>query len=283
MSVRDSILHRLRGASLRNTEDAALVALALREFEFGTVTPLSGQLTSGAWTAGPEVGPPNAFQTALAVLALRSRRDPSATLAASRGIGWLSSLEPTERHWLWKWKFRLFDRQVRFDPDKYGWPWVAGTVSWVAPTALTMLALDAWQFKSVRIERANAMLLDRACLGGGWNAGNSVVFGVALDPHPDFTSMSLLALRGRSPSQADPIRLALDYLVNKLTSGRSTYSLAWGVMALSAYDDLRAEQLLHQLESVLSGSSAANLPPPILALAVLALEDPPFTFREFPL
>ena len=95
--------------------------------------------------------------------------------------------------------------------------------------------------------------------------------------------MSLLALRGRSPSQADPIRLALDYLVNKLTSGRSTYSLAWGVMALSAYDDLRAEQLLHQLESVLSGSSAANLPPPILALAVLALEDPPFTFREFPL
>jgi hypothetical protein len=146
-----------------------------------------------------------------------------------------------------------------------------------------MLALDAWQFKSARIERATAMLLDRACLGGGWNAGNSVVFGVALDPHPDFTSMALLALRERSPSQADPIRPALDYLSNKLTSSRSAYSLAWGVMALSAYDDLRAEQLLHQLESVLSSSSAVNLPPRILALAVLALEDPPFTFREFPL
>lgn len=176
MSVRDGILKRLRGASLRSTEDAALVALALRDFRFDTVTPIGGQLASGAWTASPGVGPPSAFQTALAVLALRSRRDPAATLAARRGMEWLSSLEPTESHWLWKWKFRFFDRQVRFDPDKYGWPWVEGTISWVAPTGLTMLALDAWHFKSLRIERATAMLLDRACPGGGWNAGNSVVF-----------------------------------------------------------------------------------------------------------
>ena len=36
--------------------------------------------------------------------------------------------------------FRLFDRQVRFDSAKSGWPWTLGTVSWVAPTALSILA-----------------------------------------------------------------------------------------------------------------------------------------------
>ena len=231
----------------------------------------------------PAVGPPNAFQTALAVLALRSWRDQSVTVAARRGIQWLSSLEPAEIHWLWKWKFRFFDRQVRFDPDKFGWPWVEGTVSWVAPTALTMLALEVWQFRSSRIDRATAMLLDRACPSGGWNAGNSVVFGVALDPHPDFTAVALLALVGRTSAQADPIRKALEYLSIKLMSCRSAYSLAWGVLALNAYGDPRAEQLRYQLESILTSPLLDNLQPRILALAALALEQPAFTFREFPL
>ena len=39
-----------------------------------------------------------------------------------------------------------------------------------------------------------AMLLDRACEGGGWNAGNSSVYGVPLRPQPDATAAALLAL-----------------------------------------------------------------------------------------
>jgi hypothetical protein len=39
-----------------------------------------------------------------------------------------------------KWKFRTTDRHVRFDPDKFGWPWVPDTNSWVVPTAFAMLA-----------------------------------------------------------------------------------------------------------------------------------------------
>ena len=30
---------------------------------------------------------------------------------------------------------------MRFDPNKYGWPWFSGTVSWVVPTAFSVLAL----------------------------------------------------------------------------------------------------------------------------------------------
>jgi hypothetical protein len=33
------------------------------------------------------------------------------------------------------------------------------------------------------------------CPGGGWNAGNSVVYGVALAPHIDATSIALAGLR----------------------------------------------------------------------------------------
>jgi hypothetical protein len=34
-----------------------------------------------------------------------------------------------EGNWLWKWKFRTTDHHVRFDPDKFGWPWFPDTVS----------------------------------------------------------------------------------------------------------------------------------------------------------
>ena len=36
-----------------------------------------------------------------------------------------------------------------------------------------------------RLRLGAEMLLDRACLGGGWNAGNAVVYGVPLRPHID--------------------------------------------------------------------------------------------------
>jgi hypothetical protein len=38
------------------------------------------------------------------------------------------------------------------------------------------------------------MMLDRKCPDGGWNAGNGVVFGVALAPHIDANAIALLAL-----------------------------------------------------------------------------------------
>jgi hypothetical protein len=280
MSVRDRVLQRLRVVIPRCTEEAALVALALRAVEFDTTALIRGQLRCGAWTVSPSVGQPNAFHTALAILALRSRPDQTARLAAHRGLAWLAAFQPAESHWLWKWKFRYFDRQVRFDPDKCGWPWVPGTVSWVAPTALSMLAFRAWQFENSRLERATAMLLDRACPGGGWNAGNSVVFGVALDPHVDFTAMALLALYGRIPANAEPIRKALEYLANRLTECDSVYSLAWGAMALRVHHDPQTERVRERLEEILTGPQTNHLTPRVHALAALALENPLFTFQE---
>lgn len=281
VSIRDSLLQRFRHANQTCTEELALIALALRASEKRTSTLVKGQLSCGAWSTSSVVGPPNAFHTAFAILALRSHPDPALDLPIHRGLEWLAALQPTESHWLWKWKFRFFDRQVRFDPDKFGWPWIPGTVSWVAPTALSMLAFREVQITPQRLRSATAMLLDRACPSGGWNAGNSVVFDVALDPHPDFTAMALLALRDLVAPTSDPIRKALAYLPIRLASSHSIYSLAWGTMALAVHQSPQTELLRCRLEEIAASPQSMRLPPRILALASLALEHPTFTFREF--
>jgi len=67
----------------------------------------------------------------------------SAIPARMRGFHWLLNCAGEESNWFWKWKFRTADRHVRFDPDKYGWPWFPDTVSWVVPTAFSILSLAA--------------------------------------------------------------------------------------------------------------------------------------------
>jgi hypothetical protein len=125
------------------------------------------------------------------------------------------------------------------------------------------------------------MLLDRACPQGGWNAGNSVVFGVNLDPHPDFTAMAVLALRGCGPAYEILLNRSLNYLATRLEGSSSPYSLAWAVMALSANGHRDAGHLRRQLECCAAARSDA-LSQRVLALAALALEDPPYLFQEAP-
>jgi hypothetical protein len=240
---------------------------------------LRQQLPSGAWAAIPNADLPNAYCTALALVALQSHRTPAVGQAADRAFEFLDDLRGRESHWLWQWKFRFFDRQVCFDPSKSGWPWVPGTVSWVAPTALAILAFRTWRRQSPRVAVAADMLLDRACPQGGWNAGNSVVFGVELDPHPDFTAMVTLALRHSIYGREPVLLRSLDYLVARLTPAHSPYSLAWAVIALSAYGHEGADQLRSQLKASILPRIAA-VPARILALAALALEVPAFQYDE---
>jgi hypothetical protein len=222
---------------------------------------------------------PNTYHTALALLAFRFYRFPTVQGAADHAFAWLAAQRGLESHWLWQWKFRLFDRQVRFDPSKSGWPWVPGTASWVAPTALAMLAFRAWRHESPRLAEGAEMLLDRACPQGGWNAGNPGVFGVELDPHPDFTAMAVLALRHSAHRRETIVRRSLDYLATRLNTSPSPYSLAWAVLALSAYGHDEAARLRSRLQEV-AASKASVLPARVLALTALALERPAFTFEE---
>lgn len=272
VSIRVALIDRLRRSQPLSIEGLALATLALRNDDptwRGIL--IKHQLPCGAWPGMPG-GPPNAFCTALAILALGEK--------AHGGVEWLINLEPIENHWLYQWRFRLFDRQVRFDPTKSGWPWVDGTVSWVAPTAMSILAVQRQRPGHPRLRKATAMLIDRACPAGGWNAGNSVVFGVDLAPQPDFTAMGLLAL-ATTPNDAPAALLlrSVEYLSDRARSIRSPYTLAWITLALAAYNDPRSREAQQQL-SIVAERAALNLPPHAAAISALALEEPPFDFKE---
>jgi hypothetical protein len=152
-------------------------------------------------------------------------------------IDWLIDSKGREASWFWRWKFRNIDTEVRFDPAKYGWAWVPGTTSWVVPTAMSIIALQKVRQADIvaayaineRIEMGIAMLLDRMCPGGGWNSGNGIAFGVALDPYIDATAIALLALQQH---QHGTVIASLSRLIAGLAECPSPYSVAWGGLAL---------------------------------------------------
>jgi len=77
------------------------------------------------------------------------------------------------------------------------------------------------------------MLLDRACPSGGWNAGNAVVYGVPLPPHPDDTAIALLALSAQKDHSL--VQLGVRSLELTASGLQAPSSLAWAVLALAAH------------------------------------------------
>jgi len=187
----------------------AVLALGLRSGATPGVRDflLHVQNPNGSWPAFDGDDLDGAWVTSLAVIALRDY--VPGIPARLRGFHWLLKFAGKESNWLWKWKFRTTDRNVCFNPEKYGWPWFPETVSWVVPTSFAILALRQVPCTCEDLghipERLNLgieMLIDRACPGGGWNAGNGVVYSTPLAPHVDDTAVALLALSER---EEDPL------------------------------------------------------------------------------
>jgi hypothetical protein len=88
-----------------------------------------------------------------------------------------------------------------------------------------------------RMRLGAEMLLDRACPEGGWNAGNAVVYGVPLRPHIDATALALAALRFHY--HLPIVRNSLTWMLNRIDCP-SAYSLAWVILAATAYKDVRS-------------------------------------------
>jgi hypothetical protein len=225
----------------RSIESLCFQILALRrrahelERTLSFIESLQGR--DGAWP--PVVGDeePSAWTTALATLVLLTTGRNSHLRGA---IEWLIQSKGREANWLWCWKFRNLDTEVKFDPAKYGWSWVPGTTSWVVPTAMSTIALQKVRQAGIvaadalndRIEMGIAMLLDRMCPGGGWNSGNGVAFGVALNPYIDTSAIALLALQHR---QHGVVMESLSRMIVGLTECSSPYSAAWGILALTLH------------------------------------------------
>jgi hypothetical protein len=232
---------------------------------------LKSQLSDGGWPAflGDSEG---SWTTALALCTLNSTGD--FTAAREKAFRWLYAERGREGHWFWRWKFKTSDRNVRFDPDKYGWPWVTGSASWVIPTAFSIIAIEQFtvcnrsEESEKRIHLGVEMLLDRECVDGGWNSGNSLVYGVPLRPHVEATAIALLALQDEQ--RTEMVQKSLSWLRQNAASVDSVSSLAWCILTLFVYQE-SVEPLKNRLATIMGdGREVRNNA--TLATALLALK-----------
>jgi hypothetical protein len=250
----------------------ALESCGLGAWEKGIRFLVRTQNPNGSWPAFEGDDQRGSWTTALALLALRDRSEHGPAL--DKGWRWLLESKGKESNWFWKWKFRTADRHVQFNPDKYGWPWMPDTNSWVVPTAFSLVAIKD-RFRSIqdrrsrdRLDRGISMLLDRACPGGGWNAGNGVVYGEPLTAHPDATAISLLALAGGQ--SVTPIIKSLRWLEENTSACDGPWSLGWAAMALIAHQK-SADAVLHQLADSICVHAVEDAA--TLAVIILALQS----------
>jgi hypothetical protein len=150
---------------------------------------------------------------------------PPWSLNIRRGIEWLLRVAGN----------KLPPRGEGHDPTLVGWPWVAGTHSWIEPTALAVLALKAAGHGShPRTREAVRLLIDRLLPGGGCNYGNTVVLGQELVPHVQPTGLVMLALAGERDSSGRIAR-SVEYLGRVLDEDTAPASLAYGLLGMAAH------------------------------------------------
>ena len=146
----------------------------------------------------------------------------------SRGVQFL--LKTTGQH-----RSKNPDDPVGHDTSIPGWPWIDGTHSWIEPTALSVLALQvAGHGQHDRVREAIRMMLDRQLPHGGWNYGNTTVYGRELHPMPESTGAALAGLAGQI--EQGIVARSLDYLQGEVDRLRTPVSLGWALLGLAAWD-----------------------------------------------
>jgi hypothetical protein len=209
----------------------AVLALARKESHSASADPGRAFLATNQLKDG-RIAFPGAqhvyWATAIAVLAWHGADAYDQT--QKRAIKFL--LEITGTHW-------RFDPKapVAHDTSIKGWPWVGGTHSFVTPTAMSLLALEiAGQSEHPRFREGIDMLLNRQLSHGGWNYGNTLVYGKELHPFVDTTGIALTALAGHV--SREKIIGSLGYLQAQSEKVRTPLSLAWALFGLGAWGEL---------------------------------------------
>jgi hypothetical protein len=158
-----------------------------------------------------------------------------------------------------------------------GWSWVDGTFSWAEPTAWGLVALKTYRACGVavqgsdrRIQDGEAILRDRMCVTGGWNYGNSNVFGQNLPAYIPTTAIGLLALQDRGHENF--VRHSLDYLEERAETHPSTRALALSTIALRRHGR-SATAVEGALRAWLTKQPAADVASRAIALCALNKDE----------
>ena len=227
-------LFALMESSQQSTEDRAI-------FERGRVFLASSQLADGSWpaTSGDTTG---SWVTSLCCWTLLASGDHS-TMVQS-GLRWICDDWPSDSS-PWRRFLARFASDHNVAPVNYryrGWSWTPGTSSWVEPTSFALLALESAESGQQapgaaakrRRQLGTSLLYDRLCPGGGWNAGNPMVYGVPGEPLAGPTVWALLALHGE-PARAENVS-SLEWLERAVVGIRSPGSLALAKIGLAPYE-----------------------------------------------
>lgn len=180
-----SFVEPTAAAILALSLDAQSNALVQRAREFLK----SIQRADGGWGIAA-LDDESGWMTAWAVWALTNTEKET----AQRGVNWLlehSGLRVTDQE-----QIAYTKRVLNIDARIAGWAWQPGDASWIFPTALSLLALNAMRVREhSRVQEGIQYLLDRAIATGGWNIGNPFMVTGNLPPTVENTALALLALR----------------------------------------------------------------------------------------
>lgn len=179
------------------------------------------------------------WPTAVSVLAWKN--SPSHKSNWQRGVQFL--LETTGIHWK-----NAPDEPIEHDASIRGWPWIADTHSWVEPTALAVCALRSSGLdKHERTSDGVRLLMNRQLPTGGWNYGNTKVFGKELHPAPESTGAALQALVGLVGH--NEVMKSLDYLTAEVRQAQTPIALGWGLLGLGAWGQApkESEDLVYEV------------------------------------
>jgi len=152
-----------------------------------------------------------------------------------------------------------------------GWPWIGDTHSWVEPTSLVLMAFKvAGKGKHPRAEEGRRMLIDLQLENGGWNYGNTEIFGQQLRPMPESTGLALSALAGTTKRES--VGKSLFYLKREMSRLETPLSFGWGCLGLSAWGERPEIQQDALLNSLRRQEICGNHTTEELSLLLIALE-----------
>lgn len=184
------------------------------------------QMKDGRLALSPE-RPDVYWPTPLAIIAWH--RNPEFVQATSRAVSFLLKTSGTH-----------FKRDPKspggHDTSIRGWGWTEETHSWVEPTALSIIALRSAGYNDhERVSEGTRLLLDRQLSRGGWNYGNTTVFGTELASMPESTGLALSALSEMTDRQSVSRSIAL--LKESIRTLQTPLSLGWAILGLSAWGE----------------------------------------------
>jgi hypothetical protein len=167
------------------------------------------------------------WPTSLAVFAWHGR--PEFEEPRSRAVSFL--LRTTGTHFK-----KEPENPTSHDTSLRGWPWTTDTHSWVEPTSLSIAALRIEGCGThERVGEGVRLLMDRQLASGGWNYGNTKVFGTELEAMPESTGLALSALSGFVKKQ--DVSRSITHLKGSMDTLTTPFSLGWAILGLSAWGE----------------------------------------------